>query len=259
MYLMHEMCHAKQNEWPHSENTNCKVNRLGWKTTPPSPSPPPSSRSFHPLISLWTSRMGWMKKGLSHAGRSTSLSSTSLTLKSIRSSPHMTKICLGLETVPLARSNGASRPCTTVIFITPQQTLNCDKRIHIASICLHWSRTRERVIKKERTPVFYLCLFTVFYLALLGAKQKKLPSNEITFVHSSEAETIGNYIWKSIFLHQKHYDTTDLILLFLAAVLQAQQNYISSSSNTYFITKLCKTVILSTAFQSQMLYTTYLI
>lgn len=70
--------------------------------------------------------------------------------------------------------------------------------------------------------VFYSCLFTVFYLALLGAKQKELPSNEITFVHSSEAKTIGNYIWKSIFLHKKHYDTADLILLSLAAVLQAQ-------------------------------------
>jgi len=64
MYLMHEICHAKQNEWPHSENTNCKVNRLGWKTTPPSHSLPPSSHSFIPLISPWTSRMGWMKKGL---------------------------------------------------------------------------------------------------------------------------------------------------------------------------------------------------
>jgi len=71
----------------------------------------------------------------------------------------------------------------------------------------------ERVIKKEKMLFFYLCLFTVFYLALLGAKQKKLPSNEATFVHSSEAECIGNYIWKSIFLHQKHYDNSDLILL----------------------------------------------
>lgn len=75
----------------------------------------------------------------------------------------------------------------------------------------------ERVIKNERILVFYLCLFTVFYLALLGAKQKELPSNEIAYIHSSEAETIGNYIWKSIFLHQKYYDTADLILLFLAS------------------------------------------
>lgn len=75
------------------------------------------------------------------------------------------------------------------------------------------------VIKKERMLFFYLCLFTVFYLALLGAKQKELLSNETTFVHSSEAECIGNYIWKSIFLHQKHYDTADLILLSSATVL----------------------------------------
>lgn len=69
----------------------------------------------------------------------------------------MTKICLGLESIPLARSNGASRPCTTVIFITPQQTLNCDKRIHIAGTCLHWSRNRE--CDKERENAVFLFMF----------------------------------------------------------------------------------------------------
>lgn len=77
----------------------------------------------------------------------------------------------------------------------------------------------------------------VFYLGLLGAKQKELPSNVTAFAHSSEAEGIGNYIWKSIFLQQKHYDIADLLLLSLATVTQEQtlwQNDISWSSNAYF-------------------------
>lgn len=36
-------CQVKQNEWTRSENTNCKVNRLEWKQTPP----PLLSRPLH--------------------------------------------------------------------------------------------------------------------------------------------------------------------------------------------------------------------
>lgn len=172
----------------------------------------------------------------------------------------MTKICLGLESIPLARSNGASRTCTTIIFITPQQTLNCDKRIHIASTCLHWSRNRES--DKERENSSFLFMFVHSILSC--------PTWSKTKGVTVQWNNIRSFLWGRDYrkLHLEVYFSPPetlrhcwpyFALLGRSSTSWNPNKIILAQVQTHFITNLCKTVILSRAFKSQMLYTTYLV